>query len=182
MIRNLMLGLVAVTSLCTTVTAQAQRYPAPPRPREVRLERGETIRAISARTGEDIRVTCDGRGGPGPGPGPGYPQPGPARAACVVKYNAPSACGLYTIFANNAPITGCIGSIDQVILKVQELDQAGICETNRIAPACELKYNAPSACGLYTVFAAGQAVTGCIGSTQEATKQMEKLRTAGACY
>jgi hypothetical protein len=182
--RSLILGLVAITAICSTTTAQAQRYPGPGRTREVRLERGETVRAISIKNGDEIRVSCEDRGGPGrPGP---YPQPGPypgpARKVCEVRYNAPNACSLYTIFVDNAPMTGCIGSIEAVTQKVQELDRSGICEMNTIAPPCELKYNAPSACSLYTIFAAGAPITGCIGSTQAATQAMEKLRATGACY
>ena len=185
MIRQLMLGLVAVASLCTTLTAHAQRYPGPGEGRrgvrEVVLERGESVSAISLKRGDQIRVSCEGRGGPGPGPGP-IPYPGPARKVCEVRYDAPSACSLYTIFVDNAPMTGCIGSIESVTQKVQELDRSGICEQNRMAPPCELKYNAPSACSLYTIFAAGRAITGCLGSTQAATQAMEKLRITGACY
>lgn len=178
MFRRLVFGLVAVTALCSTVVAEAQPYPR--RVREVRLIQGETIRALSIKNGDEIRVTCEG----GYDPDPGYPRPMPPRArqACVVMYNAPSQCGLYTIFVDGAPMTGCIGSIDQVTDKVGELERAGVCERNRMAPPCELKYNAPSQCGLYTVFAAGRAVTGCIGSVDQATQTIQKLRAAGACY
>jgi len=177
-IRKFVLGFVALTALCGI--ANAQGYPQPVR--QVRLRSGDVVRAISVRDGRQIQISCEGGGYPQPMPPPAPYPPPRAPKYCEVKYNAPGACGLYTIFVEGSPITGCIGSIEDVTSKVRELAASGICDVNQIAPSCDLKYNAPGACGLYTVFAGASPITGCIGSTQDATATIQKLRAAGACY